>query len=86
MTAPYVLMYPIKTLYKQITAGVLFAELGDAPFTARKNVEMVVLAVANKGVFIDDLKEWNRKPYMKKPGRLSRLFLQRCIDIIKGIC
>ena len=35
MTAQYNANAPIKTLFEQITDGVAYAELGDAPFTSK---------------------------------------------------
>ena len=62
MTATYDPNALIKTLFEQITNGVAYAELGDAPFTSKKIVDNALLCLAKTGVFHDDLKEWNRKP------------------------
>ena len=62
MTATYKVNQPIETLFKQITAGIFFAQLYDAPFTPKQTVDMAVLAVAKTGVFIENLKDLNRKP------------------------
>ena len=43
MTARYDPNAPIETLFKQITDGVAYAELGDAPFTSKQIVDISLL-------------------------------------------
>ena len=54
----------IETLFEQITAGIAYAELGDAPFTSKQIIDIALLCLSKTGVFHDDLKEWNRKPLL----------------------
>ena len=56
MTAHYYPNAPIKTLFEQITDGVVYAELGEAPFTSKQIVEIALLCLAKMGVFNDNLK------------------------------
>ena len=62
MPACYDLNVPIETLFEQITDGVAYAELGEAPFTSKQIVDISLLCLVNTGVFNDYLKKWNRKP------------------------
>ena len=66
MTASYDPIAPIETLFEQIDDGVAYAELGDAPFTPKRIVDIAVLCLAKTGVFNDDLKEWNRLPPLNR--------------------
>ena len=59
MTARYDPNAPIETLFEQTVDGVAYAELGEAPFTSKQIVDIALLCLAKKGVFNDDLKEWN---------------------------
>ena len=59
MTARYDPNAPIETLFEQITDGVAYAELGDAPFTSKQIVDISLLCLAKTGVFHDNLDEWN---------------------------
>ena len=70
MTAWYDPNNPIKTLFKHITDGVAYAELGDAPFMSKKIVDIALLYLAKTGVFHDDSKEWNRKPPISRDWML----------------
>ena len=64
---------PIETLFKQITDGVAYAGLGDAPFTSKQIVDTALLCLSKTGVFHDDLKEWNRKPPLSHDWNTFRL-------------
>ena len=57
MTARYDTNAPIKTLFEQIADRVIYAELGDAPFTSKQIVDTALLFLKKTGVFNDDLKE-----------------------------
>ena len=57
---------PIETLFEQITDGVAYAELGEAPFKSKQIVDIALLCLAKTGVFNDNLKEWNRLPLLKR--------------------
>ena len=57
MTVRYNPNAPIKTLFKQITDGVAYAELGEAPFTSRNIVDISLLCLAKTGVLNNNLKE-----------------------------
>ena len=59
MTTRYDPNAPTETLFEQIDDGVAYAELGDAPFTPKRIVDIAVLCLAKTGVFNDNLKEWN---------------------------
>ena len=59
MTARYNPNAPIETLFEQITDGVAYVELRDAPFTSKQIVDIALLCLAKTGVFHNDLKEWN---------------------------
>jgi len=61
MSQPYNANAPIETLFRQITEGVSFAELGNAPFTKKQIVDTAILYVTKAGVFQDDLKDWNKQ-------------------------
>ena len=62
MTARYDPNAPIETLFEQITDGVAYTELGDAPFTSKQIMDISLLCLEKTGLFHDDLKEWNQKP------------------------
>ena len=64
MTARYNPNAPIKRLFEKITDGVAYTELGDAPFTSKQIVEIALICLAKTGLFNDDLKEWNQKPFL----------------------
>ena len=66
MTACYDPNFPIETLFAQITDGVAYAELGEAPFTSKQVVDIALLCLAKTGVFNNDLKEWNRLPLLDR--------------------
>ena len=57
MTARYDPNAPIETLFEQITDGVTYAELGEAPFTLKQIVDIALLCLEKTGVFNDNLKE-----------------------------
>ena len=59
MTARYDPNAPIESLFEQIANGVAYTELGDAPSTSNHIVDIALLCLAKRGVFHDDLKEWN---------------------------
>ena len=59
MTARYDPNAPIETLFEKISDGVVYAELGYAPFTSKQIVDIDLLCLAKTGVFHNDLKEWN---------------------------
>ena len=42
---------PIETLFEQITDGVAYAELGDAPFTSKQIVNTTLLCLEKRGCF-----------------------------------
>ena len=73
MTARYDPNAPIETLFKQITDGVAYAELGDGTFTSKQIVNIALLCLAKTGVFNDDLKEWNRKPLLSRDWTTFRV-------------
>ena len=56
MTARYDPNAPIETLFDQITDGVAYAELGEAPFTSKHIVDIALLCLAKTRVFNNDLK------------------------------
>ena len=56
MTARYDPNTPIETMFEQITDGVAYAELGEAPFTSKQIVDIALLCLAKTGLFNDDLK------------------------------
>ena len=62
MTARYDPNAPIETLFKQITDGVAYVELGDASFRYKQIFDTALLCLEKTGVFHNDLKEWNWKP------------------------
>ena len=66
MTARYNPNAPIETLFEQITDGVAYAELGDAPFTSKPIFDIALLCLAKTGVFHEDLKGWNQKPPLSR--------------------
>ena len=66
MTARYDPNALIETLFEHITDGVAYAELGDAPFTSKKIVDIALLCLAKMGVFHEGLKDWNRKPPLSR--------------------
>ena len=49
MTARYDPNAPIETLFEQITDGVVYAELGEAPFTLKQIVDIALLCLAKNG-------------------------------------
>ena len=51
MTSRYDLNALIETLFEQITHGVVYTELGDAPFTSKQIVDIALLCLAKTGVF-----------------------------------
>ena len=51
MTARYDPNAPIETLFEQITDGVAYSELGEAPFTSKQIVDIALLCLAKTGVF-----------------------------------
>ena len=55
MMARYDPNAPTETLFKQITNGVAYVELGDAPFTSKQIVDTDLLCLAKTGVIRDDL-------------------------------
>ena len=57
MTVLYDPNAPIETLFAQIADGVVYAELGEAPFTSTQVVDIALLCIAKTGVFNDDLKD-----------------------------
>ena len=73
MTARYDPNTPIETLFEQITDGVTYAELGDAPFTSKTIVDIALLCLAKTGVFHDDLKEWNQKALLNRDWTTFRV-------------
>ena len=73
MTACYDPNTPIKTLFEQITDGVAYEELGDAPPTSKKIVDIDLLCLAKTGVFNGVLKEWNLKPLLSCDWTTFRL-------------
>ena len=48
MTARYDLNAPIETLFKKITDNVAYTELGEAPFTSKKIVDIVLRCLARR--------------------------------------
>ena len=66
MTARYDPNALIETFFAQITDGVAYAKLGEAPFTSNQVVDIALLCLAKTGVFNDDLKEWNRFPLLDR--------------------
>ena len=66
MTARYDPNAPIETLFAQITDGVAYAKLGEAPFTSKQVVDISLLCLAKTGVFNDDIKDWNRFPLLDR--------------------
>ena len=73
MTARYDPNTPIEKLFEKITDGVAYAELGDAPFTSKQILDIALFCLAKKGVFNDNLKEWNRKPLLSRDWTTFRV-------------
>ena len=73
MTARYDPNAPTQTLFEKIADGVAYAELGDAPFTYKKIVDIALLCLEKTGVFNDNLKEWNRIPLLDRNWSKSRV-------------
>ena len=63
----------MKTLFYQITDGVAYAELGDAPFTSKTIVDTALLCLEKTEVFHDDLKKWNRKQLLIRDWNTFRV-------------
>ena len=51
MTSRYDSNDPIGTLFEQITDGVAYAELGDAPFTSKQIFDIALLYLEKWGCF-----------------------------------
>ena len=49
MTARYDPNAPIETLFEQISDGVAYTELGDAPFTSKQIVDIALLCLEKRG-------------------------------------
>ena len=49
MTARYDPNALIETMFAQITDGVAYAELGDAPFTSKQVVDIALFCLAKNG-------------------------------------
>ena len=64
MNTPYDLNQPTKTLYRQTTEAVVFANTGKIPYTSRQIVNAAVSNIAVSGVFTDNIKEWRKKPVL----------------------
>ena len=73
MTACYDPNAPIETLFEQITDGVAYAELGEAPFMSKQIVDITLLCLAKMGVFNDNLKESIRLPLLNRNWSMFRL-------------
>ena len=73
MTVRYNPNAPIETLFEQITGGIAYAELGEAPFTSKQIVDIALLCLSEMGVFHDDLKEWNQKPLLNRDWTTFRV-------------
>lgn len=72
-TARYDPASPIETLFEQIVDGATFAKRGDRPFTAKQVVDTALLCVAKTGVFLDDIKEWNRKTPADRTWKIFKI-------------
>ena len=57
MTARYDLNAPTEKPFEQITDGVAYKELGEAPFASKQIVDIALLCLAKMGVFNNDMKE-----------------------------
>ena len=77
MTARYDPNAPIETLFEQITDGLAYAELGEAPFTSKQIVDIALLYLAQTEEFNDNLKEWNLKPLISRDWTTFRVYFAK---------
>lgn len=74
---PYNPNQQIEGLYWKITEAVVFADAGDAPFTARQTFNAAISSIAASEVFQDSLRYWRKEDVVDKTWAKFNIFFSK---------